>query len=135
MLFVVSEPDVWMVNLVDSTGRHIVDLGPSYNFSAPIVPIPGDSYWKNFQFGCEVEFMRAVGAEMKPQVDSNGVVYRHSAEDVTVSLLVIGEGLPSSTVIEMPDETFTIVYTEYLSNLPLDLSLFEKPDGVEFSEG
>jgi hypothetical protein len=30
-LIIVSEPDVWMINLFDHTGRHIVDPGPTYN--------------------------------------------------------------------------------------------------------
>eukprot|EP01036_Dinobryon_divergens_P046222 gene46222-61811_t len=37
LLTIVSEPDVWTVNLMDKTGKHVVDPGPNFVAHAPIV--------------------------------------------------------------------------------------------------
>ena len=35
-LLITNEPDVWMVNRLDRTARHIVDPGPTYNCLLPM---------------------------------------------------------------------------------------------------
>src|SRR5260370_15038215 len=35
-LVVVSEPDVWIINLFDKSGKHIVDSGPTFEAELPI---------------------------------------------------------------------------------------------------
>src|ERR1035441_3745446 len=35
-LMIINEPDVWMINRLDKTARHIVDAGPTFNCRLPI---------------------------------------------------------------------------------------------------
>ena len=35
-LMIINEPDVWMINRLDKTARHLVDGGPTYNCRMPI---------------------------------------------------------------------------------------------------
>jgi hypothetical protein len=35
-LFIVDEPDAWMINLYDKLARHVVDPGPTFNCKLPI---------------------------------------------------------------------------------------------------
>jgi hypothetical protein len=63
---IVNEPDVWMVNLVDSTAKHLVDQGPTFNCKLPIFaldPEMAKSKIGELEFGRELEFFRANGAK------------------------------------------------------------------------
>src|ERR1051326_8818444 len=69
LLFVVSEPDVWVVNLADRSGHHMVDSGPSLNLRAPTLQAIKSDHWNEFEFGCEEEaFMTSRG--VKPTADA-----------------------------------------------------------------
>ncbi len=56
-LIVVSEPNIWMANLYDGTGKHIVDPGPTYFGKAPLFGelLPGKL--ASLELGCEAAFM------------------------------------------------------------------------------
>jgi hypothetical protein len=57
-LIVVSEPDVWMINLFDHTGRHIVDPGPTYIVHHNILEQEAPKEFATLEFGKEVAFFR-----------------------------------------------------------------------------
>ena len=95
-LIVSNKRDHWMVNLLDKTGQHIVDTAESYDSHAPIVGGPGTPF-VDFEFGCEVEYMKAEGIEPTPAVVGGRKLlqYEHSASELTVRLMVLAEtGLP-----------------------------------------
>jgi len=57
-LLVVAEPNIWMANLYDNTGKHIVDPGPSLLAKAPVFGIQGFSAkLLSLEFGCEADFI------------------------------------------------------------------------------
>lgn len=39
-LVIIKEPDIWMINLFDNSGRHMIDPGPSLNVHIPVFPRP-----------------------------------------------------------------------------------------------
>src|SRR5712691_13067681 len=51
-LVIVNEPDVWMVNLFDKSGTHMVDTGPTFNAHLPI--FEASSGVAGFEFGREL---------------------------------------------------------------------------------
>lgn len=54
LLAVMNEPDVWMVNRRDGTGRHIIDPDPSFHVGAPVFEWPGlPATLADLEHGCE----------------------------------------------------------------------------------
>lgn len=133
-LIVVSEPDVWIVNLADHTGRHVVDTEQTVVFHAPIVDKADSKLWTQFEFGCEAEFMKAVGAEAEKLPDG-GTRYTHSAEGVTAALTTKADGKPAKVEIQTKDEPYTLRYLAFETVDSPPASLFTKPQGIRFSEG
>src|SRR5687768_16786202 len=82
-LIVVNEPDIWIINLMGSTGQHVVDPGPSIEFHVPILSGAGNVHWTGFEFGSEVAYMKAVGA-VPSQLADGGSLYSHSFEGLEV---------------------------------------------------
>jgi hypothetical protein len=133
LLMVVNEPDLWMVDLSDMTGQHAVDPGPSLVFRAPILNNIKSKYWNNFEFGCEVPFMNAVGS--KPvETENGGRLYTHAHEGVTAKLFVDKNDIPQRVELVSPDIEFAVAYRSFeeLRDAPADL--FAKPAGVTFVE-
>lgn len=133
-LIVVNEPNVWMVNLADRTGKHIVDTGESVVFHAPLVDKAQSKLWSQFEFGCEVEFMKAVGAEAESLPDG-GTRYVHAAEGVTATLTVKADGKPARVEIKTAEEPYAIRYVAFETVDKPPASLFTRPQGIRFTEG
>ena len=132
LLFVVSEPDVWAVNLANQTGRHMIDPGPSLNFRAPALQAVKSAQWNEFEFGCEEDFMISRG--VKPSVDSEGTLtYVYEKEGVSVRLLVGSDHKPRAILGRIPEATFRLEYLMY-DWLQPDLSLFKRPANIIFNE-
>ena len=132
-LFVVNEPDIWVVNKSDTSGQHMVDPGPVLEFRAPILDNIESEYWNNFEFGCEVPFMKAVGSTPVPTEDG-GTMYEHTAEGVIAKLFVHENGLPRRVELSGTQKPFALIYRSFeeLRDAPADL--FTKPAGVKFVE-
>src|SRR6266404_674209 len=45
-LTIINEPDVWMINLTDKSGKHIVDSGPTMEVHLPIFQMPSGTKTK-----------------------------------------------------------------------------------------
>lgn len=134
LLFIVNGADVWVVDRNARTGQHMVDPGPDLGFVAPIVSESTKSeYWNNFEYGCEVPFMKAVGAVPREMPDG-GQLYVHSKEGITVRLLTAKNGNPARIELSGPGNDFSVAYKvfEEVPDAPADL--FAKPAGVEFTE-
>jgi hypothetical protein len=134
MLVVVNAADLWIVNLADKSGQHAIDPGPSLSFRAPIVGDVDSEYWNNFEFGCEVPFMQAVGTETTAADATSGErVYEHTKEGATVQLVAV-KGIPKRVTIETKERKFAFVYQSFEQLTNADPALFEKPSGITFTE-
>lgn len=133
MLVVINEPDIWVVNRADMTGQHMVDPGPELVFHALILNGAGSPHWNNFEFGCEVPFMNAVGAKGERGEDGR-TTYVHVHEGITAKLIVGKNGLPQRLELSGPENNFSLDYAAYeeLRDAPKDL--FAKPARVTFTE-
>lgn len=133
MLVVVNAADLWIVNLADKTGQHAIDPGPSLSFRAPIVGDVDSDYWSNFEFGCELPFMQAVGTEKPATPGSDERVYEHSKEGATVQLVSV-KGIPKRVSIETKERKLAFVYHSFEQITNADPALFERPSGIAFIE-
>jgi hypothetical protein len=145
-LVVVNEPNTWMINLADKTGRHIVDPGPTFSFHAPIVwmlKFQGqpelDPAFKELEFGNELKFFRENGAHDggARQVDRRScktLVLKRGG--TTVILFVDAQTeAPFQIDVERDGEPkMSIRYLEYRTGLPFKHSLFEPPQSVKIAE-
>ncbi|MBI1355546.1 MAG: hypothetical protein GC160_14475 [Acidobacteria bacterium] len=106
-LLIANEPDVWMVNRLDETAKHIVDPGPTFNCRMPILGShirSQEDFEKpllQLEFGRELAFFKAVGAEQSegPLLTGDPTI-AHSArvDDVDLILLTTAELIPRAVV-------------------------------------
>jgi hypothetical protein len=133
LVLVVNQPDMWMVNLVDGSGRHAADPdGPSGNFHAPVLGDADSVYWRDFETGCEEAFMKAAG--VKGEVDQEGNIrYALDKEERHVVLTVTRDHKPLRVDAAEPKARYRITYDAYEWTAPRP-ELFEKPKGIRFTE-
>lgn len=145
---IISEPDLWMVNLIDQTARHFVDRGPDLNCHMPIfgdrlsgIPDEIAKQIGALEFGFEMEFFKSHGAvrEQGPVLQFGGRPvqtsgYRLHFGDRMVVLFTDGDPeRPAAVAMFHGEESFTYYYSGY-GLLPFDATLFAKPSGVKIEE-
>jgi hypothetical protein len=140
-LIVTAEPNIWMVNLFDHTGKHIVDPGPTFYAKAPIFyGVPGlSSNLVDLEFGCEADFISAhAAAPARSEQIGNARfdVYRVAGTGDAVEILErSGTHTPAFTRYYQKGKLLIAVrYDLYGTGLPDDPSLFVPPAGVQYTE-
>jgi hypothetical protein len=139
-LVIVNEPDVWVINLFDKSGTHMVDSGPTFNAELPIFDLPQGSKMKlsTLEFGREMGFVNKNGARRSPGGMLQG--RRTSRYDLTVDgrkltlWADIKTQMPVRISLAEHGHIQTIEYLAYDENLPFDPSLFRPPAGISITE-
>lgn len=139
-LIVVSEPNIWMANLYDGTGKHIVDPGPTFFAKAPVFGIEGLSgKLTSLEFACEADFIAANAPKpvRTEQIGSDRYeVYR--VEDGTDAVEILeqpGTGTPVfARYYHAGNLAMALHYEVYLTGLPNDPTLFIPPPDVHYVE-
>src|SRR6266487_825791 len=107
-LIVVNEPDAWIVNLHDKSGRHVVDPGPGLIFRAPILDGGGElpAPLRELEFGCELapEFELA---ERRGQLASS--IEDRGPEDQAWTGI---DDMPSRLVMQVDDPRVGLVHDD-----------------------
>jgi len=138
-LFLVSEPDVWMIDLASRTGGHTLDKGPVYEVRAPILPAGSPPQFMALEYGCEAEFV-AVRAPVAQRTIRWGAVAAgiHTYTLGTHSLAILMDdrsGEPFMiTYVRDGRPAYIIRYDEYRRGLPDDPELFRPPADVKITE-
>ncbi len=136
LIMIVAEPDIWVVNLMDKTGKHMVDPGPTFVAHAPIVAGQGvPPAFMELEFGCEAAFARARGREagVRTVSDKTARIYALQEGDRRLEILLTDGGVPAEVAYYQGAQTIlTIRYDAYETGLPDDPALFQKPAGVTF---
>jgi hypothetical protein len=138
---VMAEPNIWMANLFDHTGKHIVDPGPTFYAKAPIFyGTPGlSTKLIDLEFGCEAEFI-AANAPAPVRSEQIGAdrfdVYRVDGGSDAVEILErSGTSIPSYVRYYQQGKLLEAIrYDLYVTGLPNDPNLFVPPSGVRYSE-
>jgi len=141
LLLICNEKDAWMINLMNKTGKHLIDPGPSYGFHIAIVPPEGGdprAKAKDFEIGKELEFMKNRNVEPKEAAfkDKPALLYECKEDGLTLRTYVSPETkVPVATSVYNGDKLLAqLEYDEYVPSLPLDETLFSEPMGFEITE-
>lgn len=138
-LVVISEPNIWVANLYDHTGKHIVDPGPTLFARAPVFGSDLKGTLIKLEFGCEADFIagnapKPVRSEQVASTQYN--VYRVDDNSDAIEIL---ERPGSSTPVfaryyQQGSLVMTLHYDQYQTGLPDDPSLFVPPANVRFTD-
>ena len=144
-LGITNEPNVWMINLVDRSGRHMVDPGPTFNLHAPVFTTATakgqpavEKGLEGLEYGHEVPFFRQHHAkEGKREVEGKSYStfsLKHGAVEVRL-LVDTTTGRPFE-IEESKDGTLVLAvrYLSYETGLPFQKALFEPPAGIRMTE-
>ena len=141
MLVVISEPDVWTINLANRRGAHALDPGPVLEVQAPILPVSPDlpPIFRTLEFGCEAAFVAAhapqparslpwgkisVAAHMVTVGDHSIAFLMDSRRSAPVLISYARAGAP----------VFAIRYDAWRADLPEQPDLFLPPKNVQITE-
>lgn len=138
-VIVVAEPNIWMANLYDNTGKHAVDPGPTFFAKAPVFGMMLSGKLAGFELGCEVDFI-AMNSLKPLRVERVGGVshdvYRiEDAADAIEILERSGTNTPAfARYFHQGNLAIIVRYDLYVTNLPNDSSLFLPPPNVRYTE-
>lgn len=145
-LTVIREPDVWTVNRTDKTGEHMLDPGPVFEVRAPLFGNPGlPPLFHELELGCELDFIDAYAPTPQGKVKVGGaslVKHQMSIGAQRIEFLIRpapakGGGRKVYSVGLYIDEAprSVIRYLSYDIGLPANMTLFERPKGIRYTEG
>jgi len=143
LVIITNSPDSWMVNLVDKTGRHIVDPDPKGKVKFPIFPketMPADfpSAFEKLEFGKEPEFFNSFKSPCVPFRPSGQELVKQyvGTSGWGVALIRKTENSnPMMLFLFKDNEIITkFKYIDYQVLVQPDFKIFEKPQGIKFSE-
>ncbi|MDQ6940788.1 MAG: hypothetical protein M3119_11600 [Verrucomicrobiota bacterium] len=142
-LIVMNEPESWLINLEDQTGRHYVDKGPEFHTKAPIFWQPDgkpEGDFEGLEIGEEKEFFgngpaRSLGTRT---VEGNRCKAHSIVKDRSEVILYLDEKTEKPYQIDLLKDgrlIESIRYLSYEAELPFDASLFEPPKSVMIMPG
>jgi hypothetical protein len=140
-LVVISEPDIWSIDLAQGQGAHSLDPGPELRVVAPVLPNISDlpPLFRTLEFGCEPQFI-AAHAATPAQSGSWGAtkvgIHMLNLGDHNLTFLV--ESATGTPVIitysKAGSVVFALRYDLFRTDLPDELSLFAPPKSVKLVE-
>jgi hypothetical protein len=139
-LAVIDEPNIWMANLLDKTGRHIVDPGPTLETHASV--FADDRIAPkilDLEFGCEAAY---VAANM-PKVDRVETI-----DGVPLDVHRLVDGTEAVEILQRPGVAtpafaryyragklvWALRYDRYEIDPPSDPDMFTAPKGITYEE-
>lgn len=131
--------DLWMINLFDKTGKHIIDPGPTYDFHSPIDSNTSSGKADlSFEFGSEKKYMLDHKAVVKDAIEDGKKVRYYEVVDKSISRrLYVSPDSDTPVGVAILDngtETIRLAYDEYSNTLEPDAKLFQLPAGLKITE-
>ncbi len=139
-LAVISEPNIWMANLYDGTGRHIVDPNPNAATTAAVFPDDRISpRILDLEFGCEAAFVAAKAPKVDRTETVSGASYAvHRFIDgmeVVEVLFKSGDAAPAFARYYRDGKVvWELRYDLYDVAAAADLDMFTAPKGIKYVE-
>jgi hypothetical protein len=135
-LLIANAPNSYLINRSTKVARHVVDPGPTSNVVViPVFPSERDGKLKGLQMGREPAFFQANGAVALPDEPIDIAmcsVLRARVEDSEIKLFLDRDSKqPRQVSIRNPRSEYAVRYVRYLTDLPVDLSLFSVPKDVQ----
>jgi hypothetical protein len=139
-LAVIDEPNIWMANLYDGTGRHIVDPNPVLATKAAVFPDDRISpKILDLEFGCEAAFVGAHAAKVDRTESVDGTPYlvhrmTEGAEAVEI-LEKPGDATPAfARYYRAGKLVWALRYDLYEVGAASDPDMFTAPKGIKYVE-
>lgn len=143
-LMIIHEPDVWMVNRLDRSARHMVDPGPTFNCHMPILGVEAQGLPEDeakaitpLEFGGEQNFFEKRNAAPAPgpvlQNQPTTMRLLHFGES-TVTLFTVGTSSRPLAVAWVRGTHHDIYWYSGYGEVAFDKALFEKPGDVKVEE-
>ena len=134
-LMIINEPDAWLINLFDKSGKHMVDPGPSLIVHIPIFAgVNVSTKLTELEFGRELEFFSNKGAPPSEGEVINGKATERYDVTIENSKLVLWMDVQSKKPIRVSlvdsRQTRTLEYLSYDDDLKFDPSQFQPPAGI-----
>jgi hypothetical protein len=138
---IIAEPDAYSIDLIDKTGTHAIDQGGPNDLHLPVVR-PFDPNHKlgsldRLEFGDELEFFQKSGGIKSAGPIINGKptdLYSLSVGGSWAKLITReGSDIPVFVSWKTKEGVYRYEYSSY-ENVPFDLKLFSRPDGIKFRE-
>jgi hypothetical protein len=139
-LAVIDEPNIWMVNLTDRTGRHIVDPGPELAAHASVFADPKVSpRILELEFGCEAAFVAAHAAKVDHTENLEGVMLDvHRFMDGSEAVEILEKSGSADPLVARYYRggklAWVIRYDLYDTQAPADPAMFTAPAGIKFED-
>ncbi len=134
-LIVISCPDVWIINLADKTGKHLLDQAKVSTVHMPILATRQQPFI-DLEFGRELQFFKSrniVGADGPTISGGKTTSYKFDGGPIQLELLVNSNSVPLKMLITSPRGKRTLEYLSY-KTLPFSADKFIKPDNIAYSE-
>ncbi len=134
-LIVISCPDVWIINLADKTGKHLLDQAKVSTVHMPILATRQQPF-VDLEFGRELQFFknRNIVGVAGPTIDgAKTTSYKFVGDPVELELLVNADAVPLKMLITSPKGKRTLEYLSY-KTLPFSAAKFVRPEDVSYSE-
>lgn len=139
-LLIVKEPDAWLINLFEKSGRHVVDPGPTFNARLPIFdPSSGaNAVVSELEFGRELEFFKKNNATSSAaDVGKAATRYDLTVGDNKLTFWIDAKSkkpirLSLTAITAKKQQTFE--YLTYDEDVQFDPSLFLPPPDIAISD-
>lgn len=138
-LLIISEPDIWMVNLANKTGKHTIDPGPDFNIHIPVLSgSDKENLFGDFEIGHELDFFRKIKGFRTYSKTMGGEKFdSYSVERKNLMVVVYTRqhsDIPIFVFLFKGNNVISIIrYLEYKKGLPIDPKLFRAPSNIHFS--
>lgn len=139
-LTIISEPDIWTLNLTKREGQHSVDPGPDLAAHMPILP-PAEAspVLGQLEFGCEADFVAAYAPAAErtlPWGMTQASLHRYVEGAQSVSFLMDDETMTPLMVSYLRDGKPVLIlrYDAYRKDLPDRPDMFKPPAGMALKE-
>ncbi len=135
-LIVISCPDVWIINLADKTGKHLLDQAKVSTVHMPILASRQQPF-VDLEFGRELQFFKSRNIAGLPGPTIGGgktTSYKFDGGPIQLELLVNSDSnTPLQMLITSPKGKRTLEYLSY-KTLPFSAAKFIKPEEIAYSE-
>lgn len=138
-LIICNEPDIWMINLANNQGKHLVDPGPTFVTHNTILPPGTAGEVGSLEMGKEINFFERHHAVCLEAVLIEGQRCKTSEykEGSYRLVLNVKEGTSQPCQLDVFEEgkpKISIRYLSYEQGLPFDVELFKPPTSVTIAE-
>jgi hypothetical protein len=141
-LIITQEPDCWVINLMDKTGKHLVDEGPKFIARAPIFWTSSgqpEPEFQDLEFGRELKFFgEGRGKELAARVVDGKkckVLSIKTGEHEAIAFLDPKNNKPVQIELHKFGRLTTTAHYLSYETKPFEAALFQPPKDVKLTEG